>query len=165
MNSPTFTTIRLYGPMGVRFGRSHRFALDTHSPAEAVQALMSQHKGFREYLMGAKDKGIGFAVFNGKRNLTEDQLNQPTGSEEIRIAPVLTGSKNGGVFSIILGAVLIAAGAYINFISEGGASALGNALIGAGISMVVGGVVQLLSPHPKGLASKDSAANTPGYAF
>lgn len=58
--------------MGARFGREHKFYLDTHSPAEAVQALCSQLAGFREYLMGAKDHGTGFAVFAGKQNLGED---------------------------------------------------------------------------------------------
>ena len=35
----------------------------------------------------------------------------------------------------------------------------------AGISLVAGGVVQMLSPQPSGLASKQSADNQASYAF
>jgi len=31
--------------------------------------------------------------------------------------------------------------------------------------MIAGGVIQLLSPVPKGFSSKDSPGNTPSYAF
>lgn len=158
-------TIRLYGDMGRLFGRVHHVALDTNTPAEAVQYLQSQFPKITAYLMGAKDRGVGFAVFAGKRNLAEDELEHPTGADDIRIAPILMGSKNGGVFNIILGAVLIAVGAYINIGSGGVGTPIGNALIGAGVGMALGGVVQLLTPTPKGLASKDKSANTPSYAF
>lgn len=124
---------------------------------------MSQRPGFREYLMGAKDKGIGFAVFAGKRNLAEDELNHPAGSDEIRIAPVILGSKNGGVFNIILGVVIIAAAAVYGYYTHDWHGAYQAMAYGG--AMIAGGVVQLLTPMPKGLASKDKAANTPSYAF
>lgn len=115
--------------------------------------------------MGAKDRGIGYAVFIGKTNITEDELAHPSGSDDIRIAPITLGSKNGGVFNIILGAVLIVAGIVVTGMSFGSAAPIGAALIGMGVSMVVGGVVQLLTPMPKGLSAKDKPANTPSYAF
>lgn len=34
-------TVRLYGKMGAMFGRVHKFALDTGTPAEAMQALLA----------------------------------------------------------------------------------------------------------------------------
>jgi predicted phage tail protein len=114
--------------------------------------------------MQAKDKGVGFAVWRGKENITEDQLHDPVGHDEIRIAPIILGSKNGGVFNIILGAVLIVVGAYINAASYGGASPIGNALIGAGVGMALGGVAQLLTPVPKGTKNK-SVDNEPSYSF
>jgi predicted phage tail protein len=66
IKNPPLRTIRLYGKMGTLFGRVHRFALDTNTSAEAVQALCYQIKGFRAYLTNAKDHGTGFAVFAGK---------------------------------------------------------------------------------------------------
>jgi predicted phage tail protein len=161
--SETLRVVRLYGKMGARFGR--RFLLAVSSPAEAVRALCSQLPGFEQYLMGAKDKGIGFAVFVGRRNLSEGQLIEPTGSEEIRIAPIIMGAKNGGVFQIIMGAVLIVVGVFITGLSWGAAAPIGSALIGMGISMIVGGVIQLLSPQPKAPKAQDRVDNKPSYAF
>jgi predicted phage tail protein len=166
MNAPAMTTVRLYGEAGRRFGRVHRFALDTFSPAEAVQALMSQFQGFGEYLMNAKDSGIGFAVFAGKQNLREDQLRHPVGNEDIRIAPMILGSKQGGVFQIILGVIIIAAATYFGGPTAGAeaASWYGSAM-GVGIAMIAGGVVQMLTPTPKGIAAKDKPENIPSYSF
>jgi predicted phage tail protein len=166
--NPPLRTIRLSGQLGKRYGKVHRFALDTNTTAEAMAALMSQHAGLDEYLIGSKDRGIGYAVFIGSRNIGEDELTHPAGNEDIRIAPVILGSKNGGVFSIILGAVLVvvgAIGAYTPFGQAYGGAVWGPYVMAAGYSMMAGGVVQLLTPMPKGLASKDKAANTPSYAF
>lgn len=110
--------------------------------------------GLLGYLMGAKDRGIGFAVFRGKENITADQLGEPVGNDDIRIAPILMGSKNGGVFSIVLGVVLVAAGLYFHI----------PFLVQAGASMILGSVVQLLTPIPKGSAA-NTAANSPSYVF
>jgi len=146
-------TIRLYGQLGSRFGRSFRLAVN--SPAEAVRALCAMLPGFQQYLARAKENGMAFAVFVGKQNLTKDQLQDPPGQEDIRIAPVLLGSKRGGVLNIILGVVLIVVGVWTNNVN----------LIVQGAVMVVGGVVQMLGPQPKGLGSQDSAENRPNYSM
>lgn len=151
--SERLRTIRLYGALGSRFGRS--FRLTVSSPAEAVRALCAILPGFQQYLTRAKENGMAFAVFVGKQNLTKEQLQDPPGNEDIRIAPVLLGSKRGGVLNIILGVVLIVVGVYtrnVNLIVQGGA-------------MVVGGVVQMLGPQPKGLGSQDSVENRPSYSM
>jgi predicted phage tail protein len=149
--------VRLYGALGSRFGRRHRLAVA--SPAEAVRALCVLLKGFEAYLMHAKDRGVAFGVLVGKRHLKEEELGYPSGSEDIRIAPVIIGSKQGGLFQTIIGAVLIVVGFVL-----GPATFIGSALISAGISMVIGGVTQLLSPHPKG-QSGNKPSNSPNYAF
>lgn len=154
-------TIRLYGELGKKFGRVHRLALDTNSAAEAVRALRAMHAGLGAYLANAHHRGIGFAVFRGKENLTKEQLDEPAGGGDIRIAPIIMGSKNGGVFNIILGAVLIVAG-YVLAPYTGGASLN---LVPVGVSMIVGGVVQLLTPMPKGPKNTDSPDNKPSYVF
>jgi len=151
--SERLRTIRLYGQLGSRFGRSFRLAVN--SPAEAVRALCAILPGFQQYLTRAKENGMAFAVFVGKQNLTKEQLQDPPGNEDIRIAPVLLGSKRGGVLNIILGVVLIVVGVYtrnVNLIVQGGA-------------MVVGGVVQMLGPQPKGLGAQDSVENRPSYSM
>lgn len=155
--SQQLRTVRLYGELGARFGRTHRLAVS--STAEAVRALSVLYKGFEKYLMEARDHGMAFAVFLGKRNIGEDALLMHT-QQDIRIAPVLMGSKNSGLVSIILGVALIG----VSFLIPG-AGMFAAALFNAGIAMALGGVVQLLSPQPKDPKSKDKAENEPNYAF
>jgi len=160
----TATTIILSGPMRKRFGKEFRLHLDTKTPAEAIQALCAMLDGFRAYLLGASDRGIEFAVWRGRgehaENLSVEQLREPAGSV-IRIAPVHAGAKNGGVLTTIIGVVLIVIGIIGNI--YGG---WGTPFIQAGIAMVAGGVVQMLSPQPKmGKGSADSAANQASYIF
>ncbi|WP_126965821.1 tail assembly protein [Xanthomonas arboricola] len=154
---PKVRVVRLYGVLRARFGKEFRLAVA--SPAEAIRALSVQLPGFQAFLMGAKDLGLTFAVFNGQRNLSKEQLHDPPGDDAIRIAPVLQGSKRGGVLQTIIGAVLIVVG----FIAI--ATPFGAPLISAGVSMVIGGVVQMLSPTQKGLGTQDSPDNRPSYAF
>lgn len=153
----TMRTIRLYGEFGVRFGRVHRLAVT--SVAEAIRALCVLLDGFEAYLMNAKDNGVGFAVFIGKRNVDEERLHF-VANNDIRIAPIVMGSKSSGIFSIILGTALIA----VSFFIPGGPM-IAAALFNAGLAMALGGVVQLLSPQPKDPKSKDKPENEPNYAF
>jgi len=133
----------------------HKLAIS--SPAEAVRALCSQYKGFEAFLLQAKDKGMAFAVFHGKHNLSVSELNNNPGNNDIRIAPILCGSKNAGILQIIAGAVLIIVGALL---IKTGPVATG--LISTGIAMIFGGVIQLLSPLPKDKRKED---RPPSYAF
>jgi predicted phage tail protein len=158
-------TIRLYGRLGALFGRQFTLHLDSNTPAEAVAALCSQIRGLGAYLSSAKDRGMGFAVFVGKRNLKEDELCAPAGTEDIRIAPMLLGSKSGGMFNIIAGAVLFIVGGFISGWSMGAGSGVGGYLMQAGIGMMLGGVVQMLSPQPKALRNGDRPDNQPSYVF
>jgi predicted phage tail protein len=111
--------------------------------------------------MGAKEKGLAFAVFVGKRSIKEEELSAPSGSDDIRIAPVLLGRKNGGMFNVILGVVLIVVG----YFAFGSTTQLGASMIASGIASAATGVVQLLSPQPKGLKSGDRPDNQPSYVF
>lgn len=155
----TLRTIRLYGKLGARFGRKFRLAVN--SPAEAVQALSRMLPGFERELMESKDKGMAYAVFVGQRNIGPEELRWPSGDSEIRIAPMISGSKRGGVFQMILGVVLIVVGVLITPYS----GPLGGALVNAGIAMVIGGVIQFLTPMPKGRSAEDRPDNAASYSF
>lgn len=158
-------TVRLYGVLGARFGRSFRLAVS--SPAEAIRALCVQIPGVERFLMESKDRGMAFAVFIGRRNLREDQLDDPPGNDDIRIAPILTGSKSGGVFQAILGVALIAVAA----IATGGvgaafaASGVWGTAAMVGLSLAIGGVAQMLAPQAKGLGTSERPENQPSYSF
>lgn len=148
-------TIKLYGKLGAKFGREYRLAVN--STREAMRALCVLVPGFEAYMMNAKDKGMAFSVFIGKENIKEDRLEYPVGDEPIRIAPVMMGSKRGGVLNIIVGVVLILIGVFF--------PASAPYTIPAGIGMVAGGVIQMLSPQPKGLGAKDSGPQQSSYSF
>lgn len=153
-------TIRLYGVLGSKFGREYR--LDCNSPADAVQALCNMVPGFEQFMRTADQKGLVFAVFSGKRNLSEDELIfRGTEDEVIRIAPIIKGSKQGGVFQTILGAVLVVVGAVMNVYAPGS----GTGLMAAGVAMFAGGVIQMLSPMPKVNGTGEEDGNNPGTGF
>jgi predicted phage tail protein len=156
-------TILLYGDLAVQFGRVHKFAVD--SIAEAMRAMCVMVPGFERELMNSRDFGIEYAVFRGKKNLRVDQYIHPIGSEDIRIAPVIRGSKQAGVLQSVIGIVLIVVGLIITGGTFGAGAPFGSALIMMGGSMLVGGVIQLLSPQQGGLSSKDSVANGASYNF
>lgn len=148
--------VRLYGVLAARFGRE--FNLAVASPREAMKALAAQLPGFRRFLETSQQRGLVYAVFVGRRNISEAELDFGTGAADIRIAPMLAGSKKAGLFQTILGVVLIVVGALTSW-------AGGGALVAAGIGMVAGGVMQMLSPQPGGLNTTEQAENTPSYAF
>ncbi|WP_209632145.1 tail assembly protein [Cronobacter sakazakii] len=157
-------TVRLYGALGVRFGRVHRLVIA--SPAEACRALSVILPGFEQYMQTAHLRGLRFAVFRGKKNIGQDELKHNSGEEDIRIAPVISGSKRGGVLQTILGAVLVVGALALGPVGIGaiaGSTAMSIGLMGG--SMMIGGVVQMLSPQPGGLASRQDPDNAPSYAF
>lgn len=162
-------TIRLYGVLGTTFGRVHRLAVKT--PKEAVKALSVIIPGFEAFMNSSAQRGIEYAIFKGKKNISEDELTDNSGSLEIRIAPIITGSKRGGLFQTVLGVALIAAatimtgGAALGFAAGfAAAGAWGTAAL-VGASMAIGGVMQLIAPHPTGLSMRESPDNKPSYAF
>ena len=161
MSSPVMKqrTIRLYGVLGAVFGRE--FKLSVESPKEAIRALCVIVPGFERYLNTSKQRGLTYAVFSGKRNLITDELGMDKGYEDIRIAPVVIGSKKAGLLQTILGVVLVVVSIWMPGLSI----AASNLLFSAGAAMTLGGVVQMLSPQPGGLASKQDADNRASYAF
>lgn len=160
-------TVRLYGTLGARFGRVHRFVCN--NTAEAVRALCQMVPGFQKFLYESKDKGLGFACFIGRENIDEDGLHYPVGNDDIRIAPVILGSGRGGLFQIILGVALIVAAPYIAG-ALWGASATAAVAVAqympmVGWALALGGVAQLFARQPPGLTSRDSPDNGASYSF
>lgn len=97
----TLKEVRLYGHLGKKFGKSFKVAVS--SPSEAMRALSSQLKGFREYIH--KHNEPGFHVFLDKVNIGEEELNNSSSAEIIKVVPATIGS--GGFFKVIVGAALM----------------------------------------------------------
>ncbi|PIJ48379.1 MULTISPECIES: tail assembly protein [unclassified Erwinia] len=150
------TQIELGGVLGKTFGKTHHRLISTVH--EATRALAVTIKGFEKFMITSKQRGLTYAVFKGKKNIGEDDLGFPVTGDVIRIVPVVMGSKRSGLFQTILGAALVAVGA-LTYAYGGGV------LIGPGVALAAGGVIQMLSPQPTGLASKQDADNQASYAF
>jgi predicted phage tail protein len=171
--SERIRTIKLSGTLGKRFGREHFLAVK--SAAEAVRALGVILPGFNQFLMGAKDRGLVFAVFYGNRNIGEGELNDPPSKNVIRIAPVVQGSKNGGGLQTVIGVVLIAVASYFTMGAAAGAAgsstlfgtapAAWSAVGAVGISLAMGGVAQMMAGTQAGIGSSEAADNQPSYNF
>lgn len=161
-NQEVMTTIRLGGQLGKMFGKVHQRLIRT--TGEAARALAATIPGFEAYMLSSRKRGLTYAVFRGKDNIGKDDLDYPHVGREIRIVPVIIGSKRGGLLQTILGFALIAAAAF-PLLAPGISIAASNLMFSVGAAMAVGGVVQMLSPQPKGLAIKSSADNKPSYAF
>ncbi|EKN3342540.1 tail assembly protein [Yersinia enterocolitica] len=160
------TPIKLSGSLATRFGRNHQRVI-SHKK-EAFKALSVTIPGFEEYLITAKKRGLTFAIFVGGKNVGREELELASGGQEIRIVPVIIGSKKAGIFQTILGAVLVvvgAIGAFTPFGQAFGGGVWGTYAMQMGAAMMVGGVVQMLSPQVGGLASRQSPDNKPSYAF
>jgi len=152
--------IQLCGELGKIFGKKHyRLIRTTH---ETTRALAATLDGFERYMRSSKLRGLTYAVFVGKKNIGKDDLEYPANSNVIKIVPVIIGSKKAGMLQTILGAVLVAVGVVLNFTPLAAASPF---FYQAGGALIIGGVVQMLSPQATGLASKQSADNQASYAF
>lgn len=154
-------TIRFYGVLRKHFGRE--YTLDVHSVRDAISALCIMVPGFEKFISTGEERGLLFTVFSGARNLENQELDlQGDDSDVIRIAPIIQGSKQAGMFQTILGAVLIVGGLFSGGLSTG----LGLALIAGGGALALGGVVQMLSPTAKtGSLDRNEDGNNPSYGF
>ena len=158
-STEVMTTIKLSGSLAKMFGRAHQRLIST--PREVFRALSVTVPGFEKYLNTSKARGLTYTVMVGKRNISESDLDFPNAGQEIRIVPVIIGSKRAGVLQTILGAALVAVSIWMPGVSI----AASNMMFAAGASMALGGIAQMLSPQPGGLASKQDADNKASYAF
>ncbi|AZE37706.1 Phage tail assembly protein I [Pseudomonas chlororaphis subsp. aureofaciens] len=152
-NYGTKTRILLGGSAAKLFGREHIYELSTGGAREAVKAIDVNRPGFAKYLAEAKRKGLEFAVFRNRKNIGESELKMG-GAQEIRIVPVIAGSKRAGLLQTILGVALIVMSPLTN-----------GATLAPGIALAAGGVIQMLSPQASGLKQSASPENLPSYAF
>lgn len=157
--------IELGGVLGKTFGKTHYRLIS--KTQEAARSLAATINGFEQFLISSKKRGLTYAVFQGNKNLGEDDLGFPVTGEVIRITPVVIGSKKAGVLQTILGAVLVVVGAVVGVMTSwtGVGGAIGAAMVSSGIGLMAGGVIQMLSPQAAGLASKQDADNRASYAF
>lgn len=151
-------TILLYGFLGKKFGRVHRY--NVSCPAEAISALSNTLEGFKTAVI----EGGYYKVLRGGKDIIQDTefMFPQSEKETLRIVPVPSGA-GGDFFGIVFGAILIATGQI--WALELGATMAG-IVTGIGVSMVMGGISSLLfSPPDVKTDQRDRPENRPSYSF
>ena len=120
--------------------------IDGDSVAEVINGFCKQTKCL-DVPLGVNKHQIRAHGFD-----TEESLYAPLDQnlEELHLMPDMCGGKSGGFVKIVIGTVLIAAAFVIGGPAASVAMAkLSAGLMGAGIGLVLGGVMELLSPAPE----------------
>ena len=141
--------IKLYGKLAKFVG--HRILeADVATAAEAVRFLVTNWPELERHMADQH-----YRVSVGTYDLDLEELHDPAGQQEIKIVPVMAGA--GATARIIAGIALIALAIAIPGIGGGVAatifgtqfSALSLSIGFTGLSLVIGGVAQLITPTPK----------------
>ena len=111
-----------------------------------------------------------YKIMVADRNLDVDELHDPIGqTEEIKIVPVMVGAK--GAWKVVAGVALVAVvvatggfgGAAIGTFGIGaGSIGVGTIVAGIGVSLALGGVMEMLAPtppQPEDIESHDPNSN------
>jgi len=160
--------IELHGDMGKKFGAS--FDLDVKNPAEAIRALCYMIPGFRQYLEAKSEPGFFIRVGEGYRS--EEDLDHPSSKvETIRLIPAIAGASAVG--RVILGVVILATVFFTGGLAAGGwataagaaGGLVGSVVIGIGVSLIMGGIAELLAPSPPKMKLNTAPEATPSYLF
>lgn len=160
----TLKVIKLSGSLGRRFGVFHKLAVDSYP--EAIRALSSQVEGFKDYMQSEVGSRMRYAVFVDGNNVGQHDEKAWQCAKEVRIIPIPTGSKSGGLFQVVLGAVIMATAFFTGGSSLALMGAFASSAFMMGGAMVLGGVMQMISPQQGGSRlSSQSAENKPSYAF
>ena len=155
--------IKVYGRLA-RFLGERTFEAEISSPTDAFRFLLANFPSLESHMMEQN-----YCVKVGDYEISETELDTPTGSQEIKIVPVIIGARKG-LGRFLLGAVLIgvavfapAAGLGLGqgtsafmFGTSGGA-ALAAAAGNVGIYLALSGAAEMISPTP----SPDSASDDP----
>ena len=154
----TLKTIKLHGILAKKFGQF--FRLDVQTAREATHAIACQNAEFKRFMLESDKLGLKFAVFLGRKNITENDIDNVTDTDVIHIVPRIVGS-GGSTFNwlqVVAGAVLVGVGVVMGF---------NPALIGAGAGLLMGGVAGLLMPTPKmdKMDSQDPDGNLANKGF
>lgn len=152
------TRVYLSGSMARRFFRYKDYQLSSGSVWEAFKALGNTVEGFAKEVTRLSRLGMRFVIIRNRKNVGQHEFERG-GLRELRIVPVIEGSKRAGVLQTVVGVALIVIASYMT------AGTAASALMGAGIANTAGGVMQMLSPQANGLSQSGSPENLPSYAF
>lgn len=150
-------TVILYGELGKLYGKYHKYSV--RNVPEAMRALEANFKGFSKHIR----KDGEYRVVVDKKPINETELFK-TAIYQIKIIPVVQGSGKAG--SIILGIGLLSLGWFnpMGFLTTGVQGFALSAMKSLGMSLLLGGVSQMLTKTPN-LNAGDRADTKTSYAF
>ena len=142
--------IKVYGRLA-RFLGERTFEAEISSPVDAFKFLLANFPNLESHMMEQN-----YCVKVGDYEISETELAIPTGSQEIRIVPVIMGAKKG-LRRFLLGVAIIGAAVFVpgaapalttsGFISgTAGASFLVTAAANIGLYLALSGISQMISP-------------------
>jgi predicted phage tail protein len=141
--------IQVYGRLA-KFLKRRVFHADVANAAEAVRFLLANFPKLEPELAQGH-----YRISVGDYDLAEAELHDPAGQQQIKIIPVVSGT-GGAAGRIIAGVAIIALSFGIGAIASAGVTlgglagigTVGTIGVGIGVSLVLGGVSQLLTPVP-----------------
>lgn len=156
--------IRIYGALA-KFLKRRVFRAEVASAAEAVRFLVANFPAVEKHMADQH-----YRVSLGERDLDSKELHDPAGQQVIKIVPVVAGA--GKAATIIAGVALIALSFGIGAIASAGVAlgglagigTIGTIGVGIGVSLVLSGVAQLLTPTPT-LSGGSDSTNDPRKSF
>jgi len=157
--------IKVYGRLA-RFLGERTFEAEISSPTDAFRFLLANFPSLESHMMEQN-----YCVKVGGYEINETELDTPTGSQEIKIVPVIMGARRGfGRFllgAVLIGAAILAPGAApalgLSGFTAGsaGASLLAVTTANVGLYLALSGAAQMLTPtEDLGGASDDPASFT-----
>jgi predicted phage tail protein len=178
--------VKVYGALRKKLGQC-RFEFEVDTPAQAIKALCVNFPGLDKWLIDSEQTGMGFRVAVGKERITPEDASLavlPWSERDVfSIAPVLAGAGRGvgqifaGIGLVALAILTAGAGTAVLGIAGAGGGIFGasftwgivaaNAIGGIGVSLILGGVAQLLSPQPQisSLQRGKEAARLESFSF
>lgn len=160
--------VKVYGALRKFLGGQCRFELDVATPAEAMKCLCVNFPGLQQWLIDSEQHGMAFRATVGRERIHNDDMSVavlPWSEREVfSIAPVVVGAGEGfgqilaGIALVAFAILTAGAGAPVLGIAGAGGGIFGtsftlgivaaNAIAGLGVTMILTGVAQLISPQP-----------------
>jgi predicted phage tail protein len=177
--------VKVYGPLRKYLGQC-RFEFVADTPAQAMKALCVNFPGLVQWLLDREAEGMAFRVTRGRDKITNEApegLVLPWSEREVfSIAPVIVGAGRGlgrifaGIGLVAFAILTAGAGAAVLGIAGAGGGVFAgsftlgivaaNAIAGIGVSLIFGGVAELISPMPRlGFNSGKEAARLESFSF
>ena len=172
--------VKVYGRLA-RFLGERTFEAEVKTPIDAFKFLLANFPHLERHMIEQT-----YQVKVGKVDISEDNLLDPLGQQEIKIIPVVVGAKNPfkGLGKVLTGIAIVGAvaftGGFGTFAAAGGGfsglgfaagagAGLGASLAAAagniGIFLALSGAAEMLTPVPKPPGVSDDPQSSQNFSF